>query len=505
MLKQMKVSDLIGENDISSWVANKPVIISAGTGTGKNYFVETKLYNYITKIGKRLLVLVNRSATKESIIERTYRLIDVFCYQSIEVMTEQQAYEFLLQYDYIVCDEAHYFCNDALFNKTIDKTVEEIFAANHAVRIFMTGTIDEIKKLICHHIKENGMDKPITYIIESDYSKIDLSFYDSSDTIERVLGSTPEKEKVLVFCDSASDAYELYEKHKQDSMFICSRSNDKYAKYMDLTARKVLLKEECFPTKYLFTTNALNNGINIKDDAVTRIICDIGDVTTLRQCVGRKRISENDNWIKIWVKRRPTEVIESWLRTAETKIDIIETFKRNITEYSEKYSFPGKDISDCIYIDKYGQATIREARYYKILKDAETYRKILDLGEYGYCKYVAELFHKHIDENRYGYSIDSDGREQIRDYLYKFTIDYREIIDDDVPLLIGRKDREEFVRKLGFTHKVGNKKRLYKKISDINDCLIDIGLSCYTIKELVGNDRKIYWYVVYEDNDYYNY
>lgn len=494
---EQRLNEIITEAELRQWDNNKPVIIAAGTGTGKNYFIEHGLYQYAQKTGKNVLLLVNRSATEESIINRIDSKFPTITYQKLQKMTKNEAEDFLLPYDYIICDEAHYFCNDALFNKTTDRALNAVFAADDAVRVFMSGTFGEVRDVIYNHIREAHMDKPVIYKAKSDFSKFNFHFYMDTDTPERVVNGTPDGEKVIAFFDSAAVAYELYSNHKADSLFICSQFNDDYAKYVDKAKRKDLLTKEYFPEKYLFTTNALNNGVNINDDAVTRIICDVGDVTTLRQCIGRKRISERDRQIDIWIRFRDNAEIESWMRSKQRKIDIVDTFQRDVKEYSEKYQEQGEDDSGCIYINTNGKATLRECRYYKLKQDVATYKAILDHGDYGYIKYICTIFrqyHERDGETVYEYNIDNMSKEDVEKYLYSLTAEGQRILHgEEEPVYLDRDARKDFVKRLGFTHKVGTNKRLYSKIDDLNRCLKDNKFD-YQIGEAY-QDRRVLWFV----------
>ena len=58
------VSDAITENEIEKWKADaeRPVFISAQTGSGKNYFVTHDLREYAKKNGEHILYISNRVA-----------------------------------------------------------------------------------------------------------------------------------------------------------------------------------------------------------------------------------------------------------------------------------------------------------------------------------------------------------------------------------------------------------------------------------------------------------
>lgn len=51
--KNTRVSDLITREDIQKWEPDVPVVIMAGTGVGKSYFIKNTLYNMQRKRVKR--------------------------------------------------------------------------------------------------------------------------------------------------------------------------------------------------------------------------------------------------------------------------------------------------------------------------------------------------------------------------------------------------------------------------------------------------------------------
>ena len=166
------LSDYITSDDIASWNADTPVIISAQTGIGKNYFVLKKLLNQLlTQHNQKdtMLLLVNRVALSrqnkfyladvmkslvgnfkyEEILNNYYKNegIDNLCidFGSVTVCTYHQCYKRkLLQqknFKYIICDECHFFTSDATFLPETDLMLKEIVEhGSSSVRIYMSAT-----------------------------------------------------------------------------------------------------------------------------------------------------------------------------------------------------------------------------------------------------------------------------------------------------------------------------------------------------------------------------
>lgn len=174
------VSDAL-DSHVPKWNIQTPVFISAQTGTGKNTFIResllTKVYfdNVRNGSNKRILLLSNRVAlnrqskyqyaeyirelTGDSLyIERfkkyTAEGIDEYVdFGIITICSYHQLYERKLldnkEYDYIICDECHFFTSDAIFNNETDKILEYIVSqGKNSVRIYMTATIETVFEAI---------------------------------------------------------------------------------------------------------------------------------------------------------------------------------------------------------------------------------------------------------------------------------------------------------------------------------------------------------------------
>lgn len=148
------VSDIISVSDLESWTPKNIIIISAGTGRGKSYFVKNHLYQYAKSAGKKILFLIHRTNCVTQFrqeIERDGKsdTIDIMTYQKIESdILHFNAHMNFNQYSYIVCDEFHYFISDANFNNTTDISFDEILNANQCIRIFMSATSADMEQYL---------------------------------------------------------------------------------------------------------------------------------------------------------------------------------------------------------------------------------------------------------------------------------------------------------------------------------------------------------------------
>ena len=166
----------------------------------------------------------------------------------------------------------------------------------------MSATPDEMTEVFSKFQHHHKIENVKRYVLSPTYDHINkLTFYYKDASVEKLLDSFKKNgNKAIVFCDSCKKAYSLYKKFCNDSLFLCSNSNSHY-KYVDTDAIEKMLQDERFETQFLISTACFDAGANIIDKAVIKIIIDIKDVGSLIQCMGRKRIQDNDDKIDVYI------------------------------------------------------------------------------------------------------------------------------------------------------------------------------------------------------------
>jgi len=303
----MNVTECI-QQDYLDWKCGDIVTISAGTGNGKSHFVKNTLYDYAKRKGKRILFFLHRTNTLEQFeaeiaAEGKSDVIDLITYQSFEKAIIRQNQLDLWMYEFIICDEYHYFGNDSSFNKYTDLSLNEIIeGADERVVVLMSATNEFIKE----YLHNRKLITPKEYVLPANYDYVKtLEFFDDDQLIIDGLKRRVENgEKAVIFIKSANDCYELYKQFEEHSMFICGKSHSKY-QYVDEEKRDKLLTNQKFDDLFLFTTQTLDAGLNIIDDDLHFIIVDMADPDVLVQCVGRKRIRDAESdYVHLVVKNR---------------------------------------------------------------------------------------------------------------------------------------------------------------------------------------------------------
>ena len=384
------VSDLIKLKDIEQWFQGCIIAINAPTGSGKSHFIKTVLKDYCKIHNKTILLLTNRDILKDQFIHELIEddkdeIITVINYQSIETKI---IYDIPLEeYDYIVCDEYHYLFNDT-FNFCTDISLDYILGQTFNTKILLSATstvpikyLEEVKQL-----------EIIKYEIETDYDYIDkLYFYEDDNVILKLLDELPENEKAVYFT-KAKTSYD-FSKQIENSAFICSKHNSTHRKYINEEQKQNIIENEIFDSKILFTTIALDNGINIKDLQLKHIIIDTFDLDTIQQCLGRKRITNKDEKVIVYIKNWSNKKLNGKKTSINNTIRYAEHLKNGLSsedlvkEYKHKNTY-GNLIYDVIDGEKITKH-VNETMYFKFKYDIEQIELYM---ESEYMDFVAERF-----------------------------------------------------------------------------------------------------------------
>lgn len=362
----MFIGNSIGEA-YKEWQPGTAVFISSQTGSGKTSFILNELLPYAMKQNKKILYLVNRKVLKEQMEKEILKLplelaewIDVELYQAIEnkvlnlnkvsyepewqqgfknalkitVPEEKQqqilnrqnlhygnkyladGFKFLGKYnnyEYVVCDEAHYFLMDSNYNTNTIlsyKFIKTFFA--NKIRIFMSATIADFQRLVeadeemdftyrtfwydYKYYSSNAVfyqKKHLSYFKDVSYDYIDVKIiHHLKEIVSLIVHGTA---KWLIFVDNKeqgkmlktkiSDMCIEEEKSISVSFVTADYLLDEGAKY-EVENITDYSKQSA---KVLIATSVLDNGINFKDIELRNVVILADTKTEFVQMLGRKR------------------------------------------------------------------------------------------------------------------------------------------------------------------------------------------------------------------------
>ena len=369
----------ISKGTVDKWEPKQPVFISAQTGKGKNYFVEESLIEHVrainhkNKIDKKILVISNRQALRYQIENRikkedgSYKkgdYIRVISYQRLlknlrkfkEIQSKTES-----NYMYVVCDEAHFFTHDGMFNPDTANILSEIIKTfKNAIRIYMTATPYECFSYISdyesneynrnHTSAEDYPPYPVFYHFKRDYSYLDVKYYSETDELVKII-SNSNNEKWLVFINSKKKCKSL--KDKLDKANENSETLEKNrvitldATKKDSESFDYIVEKERFPkdVKVVITTSVMDNGINFTDDSALRNVVVTGiSKTECLQMVGRVRRDSDNSKITLYLKRVSEKAIKNQIGRLENQREAYHAYDLAIgrdnyykVEFEKKY------------------------------------------------------------------------------------------------------------------------------------------------------------------------
>lgn len=458
-INRKTISDLITLDDIKSWGKDGIITISAQTGCGKSYFIKNSLYDYAKQTNDKILFLIHRTNCVDQfqneieVANKTDK-ITIKTYQGIE----SRPFNFA-PYKYIISDEFHYFLGDSPWNENTDISLNQILSLEDKVKIFMSGTGDDAKRFIN---EEKGI-KTIDYSLPKDYSYIrSLTYFYCDDDIEEIIDDFVQRgEKGIVFIQSAVKAFNLYKKYKNISLFNCGKSDKHYKKNVDPIKIQAMLNNEKFEEQILFTTSCLDAGVNIKDSKLVNVICDIQDIGSMIQCVGRKRIEYTDDYLNVFIKAITNKQLGGREKKLEKQTDKADYLRKHtVKEYVDEFRRQ-PDHSGIVYDIEVSDADkaskeINEVRYFKYKYDRQAIQNMLDKKKnyYGYITYVAKIFNMN---SKFSFWDNGKRSMPLEQYL-------QSIVGVTMPQV---KDRKELISRIDVK---SNGKRL-KSIDSLNDAL----------------------------------
>lgn len=488
----MRVSELVTIDQINSWNSGDIITIKAGTGSGKSYFIKNNLYAIAKKNNTKILFLLHRinctNQFREEILQaHKEETIHIITYQYIETLIRKGNNFDFFEYDYIVCDEFHYFMSDAAFNKTTDISLNAILDESNSIRIFMSATGDYMQKYINQYKKLYTID----YELPINYNFIQkLTFYNKDSTLDIFINEAIQsQQKAIFFIQSAKKAYEFYCKYKKYCLFNCSKNNDQYYQYVDKSKINQMLLDEKFNELVLITTTCLDTGVNIIDDQLKHIICDVKNIGTIIQCIGRKRLSKNDNELYVHVKSMTNQQLGGMETQLKKKLEMARFLKDHTPiEYVNKYQRE-LDYSHIVYDDviKDNQITkkINWLMYFKCVIDVSEIQIMKDIGQYGFCKALARKLGKGDD-----YRLIEEEIE---------TIELENYLDSIVGKKLLKDEQKELINKVNLKDSRG---RIQKSINILNAYFIENKMNYMIVSkvtsEIVENKKKSirYWEVL---------
>lgn len=483
------ISEVI-KDDYKNWKKGDIILIKSPTGSGKSEFIKKKLLNWCKDQHKSMLLLSNRTllykqqiSDIESSLTGTFTKITLGLYQTFKESIEN--------YDYVVCDECHYFFEDASFNRFTDIIYKKIQNYSDGVIILLSATPELLRTRLKAKISEE-------YTLPLIIKNYTLYEYWKQKTVPMIIKQIRKEypsEKIMYFSRSAKDAYNMSILF-DDSTFICSEGNNQYRRYIDKTERNNIEQESHFNCNLLCATTALDNGINVKDVSVKHIILDVFTPVSTVQCLGRKRLEDENEHINIYIKNCGKKLIQGFMDEAESKLEpSIDLEKLTEEDFAEKYHKKGTGKMLDLITGKNGGY---EFEVNECMRDWYTYL-------YNFCKMCLQSKDEYFNYICRKLEIDAS---QAIDIVENIEYEKLELVLQKwkgIKIYTESKEKQQFIDEVFLVIEGRNLDGRLKGYNSINQVIHGLGLS-YKIESKTDWSRKskhrgkAYWTVEVIDN-----
>jgi len=385
--------ELIDCKAINKWEPSQPVLISAQTGRGKNYFIENKLLPYIRELNhekgtrQKVLILSNRIALSLQMKDRLKQGVryqddlddskqysyaeynnvlgaeyaDVMSYQSFlsnaaSLADKQGKHKKTApKHLFVILDEAHFFTSDSLFNPHTSKILRHITAIfNETIRVYMTATPYECLDYIMDYENKYALESTIGafYHFQRDYSYLDIKYYSDFSELKDIIGNSGN-DNWLIFRDNIQKGKELKEELETDmdslngrvyAVSAESKTDENYQKMVVEERIDVVLKnksnsdEKGKKVRVLVATSVIDNGVNFRNIQHV-VVSDMSRVKVL-QMLGRARVEKGQR-VTLYIKRHNEHEVQRRIESLCARQNAYHDFKTS------------KDGKDAWFVDKY--------------------------------------------------------------------------------------------------------------------------------------------------------
>jgi hypothetical protein len=186
-----------------------------------------------------------------------------------------------------------------------------------------------------------------------------------------------------------------------------------------------MLVNERFEESILITTTCMDAGVNINDTELKHVVCDVEDIGTLIQCIGRKRIQNNEDHIYLYIKTINNNQLggkKTQLKLKVKKADFLRehTVKEYIEEFPRSYDYNNIVYDEIVEDENNCTKKINELMYFKCNCDICDIEIMKTWGEFGYCKYLANKFGFRDEETgKFNYRLieEENSKAKLEKYL----------------------------------------------------------------------------------------
>lgn len=457
-----KFSDVINMETVAKWDGN--VVLDGGTGTGKTYFILHTLVPHAVENDLNILFLCNRTALFDA-VTRDIQIhgitnIDVMTYQLLEKRGKENK-ELISFYDYVVCDEFHHV--NEIYNIYTDVSFKWIMET-YGQKIFMSATCHN---LFSQFLKEGIVTPDQYYYIDKDYSYVkEVKFFSKKNTVFDIITDKliNNGEKIIYFAGNMENALKVYQQFEDVASFYCSKHTKNQLALKYLEDNKDAIHNETFDGQLLVATKALDVGITLKDESIKHIISDVTDVSSMIQCLGRKRVASEKDSCTFYLRNFPKRELN--MLKKEDKLKPLRMFRNNRAEFDIVYGNDRSFHSDYIYFNKDNVRVHNELAYQQLHANSKV---VSEMQRKGYKNYILNVLGDSITN-----VIDMDEEKKV-EQVSELEMYLNSIVGTE---MLTKDDRTELIKKMN----IRQNGKLLKSASSLNSGMNENNYNFY-IKE----------------------
>ncbi|MDO4329098.1 MAG: DEAD/DEAH box helicase family protein [Lachnospiraceae bacterium] len=371
------ISERLTKERVSQWNCQTPVFISAQTGAGKSTLIMDTLLPIMKERGKKIAICCSRSVLAQQmkrnaakcelpdmapeLVDATIKYgnrcnwgnVDVFTYQELALRMEDEKFCRNFQYyGAVICDEAHFFVEDAAFNRFTEQVFEFILKyAQRAVRVYLSATPEPVADLIAdkewdkvkirnHPYWPSQCFTPyfLFYNFRRDYSYVNPFFFEDWEFIIDEIKKDRTDDKWLIFVDRKETGRNLAEAlGAQRALYVdADRKNNELSEAM-----AKLTEDKQFQIKVLIVTKFLDVGVDIWDSSLKKVVISTFSKTNFLQSIGRKRIKKDES-LTLYIRIPDPEELSKKMQEIGMK-------KREVIENKKLFKQKNLILTDLLY------------------------------------------------------------------------------------------------------------------------------------------------------------
>lgn len=130
----------------------------------------------------------------------------------------------------------------------------------------------------------------------------------------------------------------------------------------------------------LVSTKCIDNGVDFKDRKLKHIICDIFDIESAIQCLGRKRVLDENDTCTFYIRDYKPYELNIFYRNVQDQLEPAELFEMNRTEWESKFgkNRQYKDYTIYYDFDIIKDYKLNPLRYSKLKDDEKNIKAMID-------------------------------------------------------------------------------------------------------------------------------